>query len=123
MCNIRIGSMRGQMPEFLSDGNNNFALSLSIYEMFANLIKCQNFNFENEGNGRGSRKWDSRHWTGNDRFHIGDFIRILALWEHTFTQRHTYTHNERQSADYRQNLKSDLPKKEWKLPHNQSLKT
>ena len=119
MCNIRIDSIRWQTPEFLYDCNNNFALSLTIYEIFANVINFHNVDFENEGQGRGSRKWDSRHSTGNDQFHIVDFFRILVLWEHTFTQTHRYTHTTRDRGDeYRQNLQADLPKNQLKIPHN-----
>ena len=33
-----------------------FALSLTNYKMFANQIKCQNFDFENEDQGQGWEK-------------------------------------------------------------------
>ena len=63
-----------------------FALSLTVYEIFANLIKCENFYLENEGQGEGREKGNLCHSTGNARFHIGDFFIIVATWKHTFTQ-------------------------------------
>ena len=56
-----------------------FALSLTIYEIFANLIKLQNFDLEIEGQVMENKR------TGNVRFHIGDFFRIVSTLEHTFT--------------------------------------
>ena len=73
-----------------------FAVS-TIFEIFAKHIKCQTFDLEHEGQ-RGE-KLDLRHATENILFHIGDFFRILATCEHTFTQKgtniHTCTHSER----------------------------
>ena len=55
MYNIRSGTIRWQMPDFLSDVNSNvcifsaftcqnrhFALSLTIFEIFANQAKYNN---------------------------------------------------------------------------------
>ena len=79
-----------------------FALSLTIYEIFANLITFQNFHLENEGQVQGGEKRELRSWTVNVRFCIGDFFfRIVATWEHTVAQTgntHTqeHTRSERQ---------------------------
>ena len=90
-----------------------FALSFTVYRIFTNLRKCQNFNFENEWQGQGE-KLNLCHSTGNVRFHIDDFFSILATWERAFTQTdNTCTaracmqaHTERQCENYRQNLQS-----------------
>ena len=44
-----------------------FALSLTIYEIFANLIKLHNFDLKNEGQGQGNEQ-DLRNLTGIVRF-------------------------------------------------------
>ena len=46
-----------------------FALSLTIYEIFANQIKCQNLDLESEGQGG-----EKHHSTKNVRLHIDDFL-------------------------------------------------
>ena len=74
-----------------------FALFLTVYEIFAPQEKLQNVNLEIGGHGQGVEERDLRHSTRIIRFHIGDFFRIIATWEHTFTQKvtHTHTHSER----------------------------
>ena len=42
-----------------------FALSFTIYEIFAKQEKCQNFGLENEDQGQGVEEQDVRHSTGN----------------------------------------------------------
>ena len=51
--NIGSGANRWQMPDFLSDtlAIVMYALTLTVYEIFANQINCQNFDLENEGQG------------------------------------------------------------------------
>ena len=39
-------NIRWQMSYFLSDGIKMVAISLTISEIFANVIKCQNFDLE-----------------------------------------------------------------------------
>ena len=84
------------MYDLISNGKSNVALYVTIFEMFAKRIKCQKCDLENEGHDQGAEKRDLRHSTGNVQFNIGDFFRILATWEHTFTQKlthlHTYLH-------------------------------
>ena len=41
-----------------------FALSLTICEKLAKIIKCQKLEHENEGNGQGAEKQDMSHSTG-----------------------------------------------------------
>ena len=48
MYNIRSDEIRRQITDFLYIGNSNVSSSLAIYEIFANLIKCQNLYSENE---------------------------------------------------------------------------
>ena len=73
-----------------------FALSLTVYEIFAKQEKCQNFNLENEGQGQGVEKWDLRYSTRRIPSHIGEFaefeipgnIRLRKIIRaHTFTAR------------------------------------
>ena len=49
-----------------------FALSLTVFEIFAKPENFKNINFKNEGQGVEER--DLRHSTGNVRFHIGDLF-------------------------------------------------
>ena len=58
-----------------------FALSLSpftSYLQIANQIKCQKFDLENEGQDQEEEKLDLHHLTGNVRFYISAFFRIIA---------------------------------------------
>ena len=55
-----------------------FALSLAVCEIFANLINCQNFDIENEGQCQRDEKWDLRHSTENGRFHLGYFFQNFS---------------------------------------------
>ena len=64
-----------------------FALSFTVYEIFAHQEKCHNFDLENGG--LGVKERDLRHSTRNVRIRKGDFFRIS-----TFTQK--VTDNERQ---------------------------
>ena len=61
-----------------------FAPSLTVCEIFAKQDKCQNFDLENESHAVKGRDWC--HSTGNIRIHITYFFRIIATWEHSFTQ-------------------------------------
>ena len=38
-----------------------FVGSVTIYDIYANQIKCQKFDLENEGHGQGGEKGDLRH--------------------------------------------------------------
>ena len=77
-----------------------FALSATIFEIFTNQEKGQNCYLENEGQGQGVEILDLRRSTRNVRIHIGDFFRIFATWQRTFTQQDAHTdthkHSERQ---------------------------
>ena len=58
--------------------------------------KMQKFDHGDEGQGQGYEKRNFCSSTESDRFHVGDFLTILATWDHTFMQtgnRHTYTHS------------------------------
>ena len=57
-----------------------FALSITVYEIFAYQIKRQTFNLENESQAQGEEERDLRHSTGNLRFLIGAlFFRMLTI--------------------------------------------
>ena len=62
-----------------------FAQSLTIYELFANIMKCQRLDLTNEIQGHKGEKRNSRQSTGNARFNASDVLRIVAIWDHTFT--------------------------------------
>ena len=82
-----------------------FALSLTIYKIFANLIKFQKFNLENYGHSQ-AEKWDLRHSTRNVRFRISNFFQNLTNWKHTFMQTsktHTHTHIHTHKHTQREN--------------------
>ena len=87
-----------------------FDLSLTICEIFAQIIQFQKFDLENEG--QGVEKLDLRHSIKNFRIHIRYFFKILATKQHTFTQEYTHTYictyiqREPEGDDYRQNLQS-----------------
>ena len=64
MYSIRTGVIRWQIPDFLSDGNNNVCSvswdipkskenAKDVYDIFVNQEKCKNFDLENEGQGQG----------------------------------------------------------------------
>ena len=52
-------------------------LSVPIYEILANQIKCQKFALKNEGQGHKGENRDLHHSTANVCTYI-DFLRILA---------------------------------------------
>ena len=77
-----------------------FALSRTIYEIFANQIKCQKFDLQNEDQRLGENR-DLRHTTRNVRFHIGDFSPefYIATWQYSFTQNgNTHLHTQRETG-------------------------
>ena len=51
-----------------------FAISLTVYEIFAKHEKCKNFDLEIEGQGQKVEERDLRHSTESVRIHIGDFF-------------------------------------------------
>ena len=56
MYNIRSDAIRWQslrIPDFLSDGNSNIDLSLTVCEMFAKQEKWRKFDPETEGQSQG----------------------------------------------------------------------
>ena len=57
-----------------------FALSLTIYEIFENQIKCKMFYLKNEGQGQVGKR-DLRHSTGNVRIFIGNFLQNYSFPE------------------------------------------
>ena len=74
-----------------------FALSLTVYVIFANQEKCANFDIENEGDGYVIKGRDLHRSTENFRIYTVDFFfRSLATRQHTFTQKaDIYTHTAR----------------------------
>ena len=52
------------------------ALSLTIYKIFANQIKFQKFDLENESQCQEGEKRDLRHSIGNVRFITGEFSEL-----------------------------------------------
>ena len=54
-----------------------FSISVAIYEIFTNQIKCKMSDLENESHGKEWKKWDLFHFTGNDWIYIGDFFQNL----------------------------------------------
>ena len=84
MYNIHNDAIQWQIHDFLPDTIVNFVLSLIIFEIFANRIKCQKFNLESDCQSQGGEKWDLRHLTGNAQIYIGDFFHNFSTWEHTF---------------------------------------
>ena len=50
-----------------------FSLSITVYEIFADLIKCQKFDLENEEQDQEGEKRNLHHSTGNVRFYINAF--------------------------------------------------
>ena len=48
-----------------------FALSLTVYDIFAIQVKCKMFDLENEDLGQGEKR-NLRHSTGNVWFYIGE---------------------------------------------------
>ena len=87
-----------------------FALSLAVWDIFANQEKCKNFDLANDG--QEVEKRDLRYSTRNVRIGIGDFfLRILSTWQHTFKQREDTRTTRDSGDDHRQNLQVDLHKK------------
>ena len=91
------------------------ALSLTIYEIFGNQIKCQ-FHLENEGQrneGQGENRTCAIQLKMVDSLQE-TFFRILATWEQMFRQNdirlHTYTHMVRQVTTIGKICKADLLK-------------
>ena len=50
-----------------------FALSLTVYKILANEIKCKTFDFENEDQGPGGEERKLQHWSGNVRLYRDNF--------------------------------------------------
>ena len=64
-----------------------FALSVTICEMFTEIIKFKKNYHDNEGQGQEFELRDLRHSTGNVRLHIGELFWILATRRQTFAQK------------------------------------
>ena len=90
-----------------------FALSLTIYEIFAIHIKCQKFDRENEGKDHGVEKQELRRSTENVRFYIVDFFsqNFSYLITYVYTQTHilTNTHRARRVMTIDKICNADLP--------------
>ena len=64
------------------------------------------FDLENEGQGQSVEERNLRHSTANVQIHIGDFFRILFIWQHVYakgyihkhTLTHTHTHTQRETV-------------------------
>ena len=69
--NIGVGAIQCIIADFLSDGNSNVCSISHCYEIFTNLIKCQNFERENEVQGQGEK-----NWTCAIRLEMVDSIRV-----------------------------------------------
>ena len=67
-----------------------FAFFLCTHEKFANQIKCQKFDIEDEGQGHGAEKRDLRHSTGNVRFSIGVFHNFIYQATYVYGNGSTY---------------------------------
>ena len=70
-----------------------FAVSLTIYKILANQIKCQKFYLEPEEEEIWSSPFDQKYsilyrW----------ILRMLAKRQHTFTQKDTHTHTHTYTA-------------------------
>ena len=65
-----------------------FALSLTIYEIIANQIKCTKFDLENKGQGQGVEKLGLRHSIGNGRF-LGNFLYEFYLKTYIYANYYT----------------------------------
>ena len=77
MHKIRNGAILRQVRDFLSDGNSLCSLSslsLAVYEIYANQVKLQKFDLENECHCQGCEKRDLRDSPGNIQFSIDDFF-------------------------------------------------
>ena len=71
-----------------------FDLSLTICEIFAYQIKRQHFDLENEGQGQGETR-DLCRWTGNIRFHIGEFCKHFSyLATYVYTKGNTHARRQ-----------------------------
>ena len=55
------------------------------------------------GQGNGVEEWDKPHLTVNVKNHLGECFRILATWQHTFTQK--VTHRDR-GDDYKPHVQT-----------------
>ena len=97
-----------------------FALSLTVYEIFANQEKCQNFDLENEGHGQDIEKPYYRNSTRNIRIHTGDFFQnfsYVATYVYAkgyiYTHLHTLTRTQRETGvmTIGKICKADLPQK------------
>ena len=81
--NIHSGSIPWKIPDFLSDGKCivMFDLALTIYEIFANQEKCENFELETEGQGQEVEERGLRYLIGHVRIHIGEFFQNFSYLE------------------------------------------
>ena len=72
------------------------ALSLTVCEIIAKQEKCQNFDLENECQGKRVEERDLRHSTGYVGIHISDFFQNFSylgtLMQKSDTDIHTHTH-------------------------------
>ena len=76
------------------------ALSIAVFEIIANQIKCQKFDLENEGQAQLEEKLDLRRSTGNCRFYLADFFQNFIqpatyVYARGYTHSHTLTQTER----------------------------
>ena len=73
---------------------------------FANLVKCQKFDLENEGQGQGKNRLAPFDRICSILYRLPSNIRLRKL-THTHTHTHTVGHED-SGDDYRQNLQSRL---------------
>ena len=89
--------MRWQISGFRSDGDSNFASSLTIYNIFANQTKFQKFDLENEDQGQGKTwlelfdwKWSIPYrWLFRNFSSVGTYVYANL---DTHTHAHACTH-------------------------------
>ena len=85
-----------------------FALSLTICEIFAKMLKCKSVNLENEDQGQRLDERDLRSSTGKCSIPYRWFFGMLATRQHIFTQKGcTHIHSEMTIDKI---CKADLPK-------------
>ena len=103
--NICSDAIRWQIHDFLCDGNSIVCSICHHLRDIRKTNKMRKFDLQNESHGQGEKR-DLRHSTSHVQFCISDFFfRILAIWEHTFTQKvthactHTYTYAARDISD------------------------
>ena len=74
------------IEEYFPFDGNNIVFLVTIYEILATKINCKTFDLEIDGHSEEVKKRDLRRSTENVRIYIGEFFRILATRQRSFTQ-------------------------------------